>query len=150
MIEIPVETTAAVAEAAPAGPVPEAEPVATGRRKRAVARVRLKPGTGKITVNDKDAAGYFNREALMLIVQQPFEVVGEVGKWDVFARLNGGGPAGQAGALRHGIARGLLKAKPEARLALRKAGLLTRDPRQVERQKPGQPGARKKFQFSKR
>lgn len=150
MIEIDLPTAATATETPDAPPAPVAEPIATGRRKTAVARVRLKPGSGTITVNGREASTYFNREALMLIVQQPFDVLGETGKWDVFARLNGGGPAGQAGALRHGIARALVKGKPDARHALRKAGLLTRDPRQVERQKPGQPGARKKFQFSKR
>ncbi len=143
------DTAAATPEPVPA-PAPVAAPVALGRRKTAVARVRMKAGDGKIQVNGQEAPGYFTRESLMLIVQQPFEVADEVGKWDVIALLNGGGKSGQAGALRHGIARALVKAKPDARLALRKAGLLTRDPRQVERQKPGQPGARKKFQFSKR
>lgn len=151
-IELPGLVTADLATAPEAVAVVETTttPVATGRRKTAVARVRMKPGTGKITVNGREGDAYFMRPILMLLIQQPFDVTGETGKWDVTANLNGGGLSGQAGALRHGISRCLLKTDPDTRTALRKAGLLTRDPRQVERQKPGQPGARKKFQFSKR
>ncbi len=121
----------------------------TGRRKNAVARVRLVPGTGKVTVNGREAAEYFGREALVDYAKAPFKVTDTVGHFDVIARLNGGGIAGQAGALRHGIARALLEAG-EYRPELKKAGYLTRDARVVERKKYGLKKARKRPQFSKR
>ncbi|MBE6463828.1 MAG: 30S ribosomal protein S9 [Eggerthellaceae bacterium] len=121
----------------------------TGRRKNAIARVRLVPGTGKITVNGRDAAEYFGREALVNYVKAPFKVTDTVNHFDVIARLNGGGVSGQAGALRHGISRALLEAG-EYRAELKKAGFLTRDSRMVERKKYGLKKARKRPQFSKR
>lgn len=121
----------------------------TGRRKNAVARVRLVPGTGKVTVNGRDAKEYFGREALVNYALTPFKVTDTQGHFDVIARLNGGGVSGQAGALRHGISRALLEAG-EYRAELKKAGFLTRDPRVVERKKYGLKKARKRPQFSKR
>lgn len=126
------------------------EIVTTGRRKGAVARVRVKPGTGQITVNGRPVDEYMARETLVMIAKQPFDVTETAGKYDVRARCDGGGTSGQAGALRLGIARALAKIDERYRLILRKAGLLTRDARVVERKKYGQPGARKRFQFSKR
>ena len=123
---------------------------ATGRRKTSVARVRLVPGSGAFHINGKDLLGYFKRETLKIIIDQPFEVTNTVGKFDVTARIDGGGLTGQAGALRLGIARALLKYSNELRPELRTAGFLTRDPRSVERKKYGRPKARKRFQFSKR
>ncbi len=122
----------------------------TGRRKHAVARVRLKPGTGKIEVNGKEADSYFSRETLSIMIRMPLQVTEQTGKLDITAKCEGGGPAAQAGALRHGIARALISLDPENRSPLAKAGLLTRDPREVERKKYGQSGARRRFQFSKR
>jgi small subunit ribosomal protein S9 len=122
----------------------------TGRRKNALARVRVMPGTGKITVNGQDADKYFARETSSIIIRMPLEVTGTKDKVDIIAKCEGGGIAGQAGALRHGIARALVQMDPEMRSPLAKAGLMTRDPRMVERKKYGQPGARKRFQFSKR
>jgi small subunit ribosomal protein S9 len=121
----------------------------TGRRKNAVARVRLVPGTGKVTVNGKEAASYFGREALAEYATTPFKVTDTQGHFDVIARCNGGGTSGQAGALRHGIARALLDAG-DYRGELKKAGYLTRDSRMVERKKYGLKKARKRPQFSKR
>ena len=121
----------------------------TGRRKNAVARVRLVPGTGKVTVNGRDAKEFFGREALVNYACTPFKVTDTEGHFDVIARLNGGGIAGQAGALRHGISRALLEAG-DYRAELKKAGFLTRDPRMVERKKYGLKKARKRPQFSKR
>lgn len=126
------------------------EIVTIGRRKAATARVRLQPGTGKITVNGEPIDKYMARETLVMIATQPFEVTGNAGKYDIRARCQGGGLSGQAGALRLGIARALVKVDDNARATLRRAGLLTRDAREVERKKYGQPGARKRFQFSKR
>lgn len=123
---------------------------ATGRRKSSVARVRIKPGNGKITVNNREVLDYFRRETLKMVVNQPFEVTDTLGKFDVEATINGGGLSGQAGALRLGISRALLIWNPEMRPELKSAGFLTRDPRKVERKKYGQPKARKHFQFSKR
>ncbi|RMH95185.1 MAG: 30S ribosomal protein S9 [Calditrichaeota bacterium] len=123
---------------------------ATGRRKRSVARVRLMPGTGKITVNGREVLDYFKLETLKMIIEQPFEVTETKGRYDVVARISGGGLSGQAGALRLGIARALLQVNPDFRPALKAHGFLTRDPREVERKKYGQPKARKRFQFSKR
>ena len=122
----------------------------TGRRKTSVARVRLMPGTGTVTVNGRDAAAYFGRAVLMTLVEAPFKATETEGKFDVIAKLEGGGLSGQAGALRHGIARALLEASDEYRGELKKAGLLRRDPRMVERKKYGLKKARKRPQFSKR
>lgn len=121
-----------------------------GRRKKAIARVYLKEGTGQITVNKKDFKIYFPTGILQFVAQQAFESSDTVGKYDVVANLDGGGINGQAEALRLGIARALVKIDPEFKPALKAKGLMTRDPRMVERKKPGQPKARKKFQFSKR
>ena len=128
----------------------EIESIATGRRKTAIARVRLTKGSGSITVNGRKFEEYFPTTDLRLIVEAPFKVVEGVGKYDVIALCEGGGEPGQAGALRHGIARALIQADDNFRPALKKAGFLTRDPRMKERKKPGQPGARRRFQFSKR
>ena len=122
----------------------------TGRRKRSIARVSLVPGKGAITVNDKDIDTYFPRETLRMIIRQPLQLTGTVGKYDVLASVNGGGLSGQAGALRHGIARALVAADADMKPKLKKEGILTRDPREVERKKYGQAGARRRFQFSKR
>ena len=122
----------------------------TGRRKKSVARVRLYPGTGSITINGRDISDYFGLETLKLIVNQPFGVTETVGKFDIVANVNGGGFSGQAGAIRHGVARALLSAKDEYKPLLKKAGLLTRDPRMKERKKYGLKGARRAPQFSKR
>ncbi len=123
---------------------------AVGKRKRSKARVYMKPGSGAIKVNDKDFKDFFGRPTSQLIIQQPIEVTEQEGKWDIMVNVCGGGPSGQAGATRHGIARALIKADPELRPALKKEGFLTRDAREVERKKPGRPKARKSFQFSKR
>ncbi|MEZ4218441.1 MAG: 30S ribosomal protein S9 [Myxococcota bacterium] len=123
---------------------------ATGKRKTAVARVRLRPGAGLVLVNGRPADEYFGRVGDRLLVAQPFEVTSLAGRYDVHASLSGGGPTGQAGALRHGIARALEKLDPSQRATLKRAGLLTRDPRKKERKKYGQKGARARFQFSKR
>jgi len=130
--------------------VAASEVVTIGRRKSARARVRMKPGTGQVVVNGRPVSEYLAREVLVMLAMQPFGVTDSVDKYDVRARCDGGGLAGQAGALRLGIARALAKADPNYHPILRKAGLLTRDARCVERKKYGQPGARKRFQFSKR
>ncbi|NLP43236.1 MAG: 30S ribosomal protein S9 [Peptococcaceae bacterium] len=122
----------------------------TGRRKKAIARVRLVAGSGKFTINDRDLSEYFDKKTLEMIVQQPFEVTDTVGKYDLIARVHGGGSTGQAGALRMGIARALVKADESLRPALKRAGFLTRDPRMKERHKYGLKKARKAPQFSKR
>lgn len=122
----------------------------TGRRKTSVARVRLVAGEGNIVVNDRPLDQYFGLKTLELIVKQPLNVADVLGKYDVIAKVEGGGPTGQAGAVRHGIARALLKVDGEYRPALKKAGLLTRDPREKERRKYGLKKARKASQFSKR
>lgn len=122
----------------------------TGRRKNAVARVFLKPGTGEITVNGMPADDYFSRDSLSLIIRQPLVVTETTNQFDIRVTLKGGGKAGQAGALRHGIARALCDTDLKYRAALKSAGFMTRDPRMVERKKPGQRGARARFQFSKR
>ncbi|OUN00429.1 MAG: 30S ribosomal protein S9 [Paenibacillaceae bacterium ZCTH02-B3] len=124
--------------------------IATGRRKTAVARVRLVPGEGRITVNKRNIDDYFGLESLKLIVRQPLVLTGLDGKYDVYVIANGGGISGQAGAIRHGIARALLKIDPELRPALKKAGFLTRDPRMKERKKYGLKKARRAPQYSKR
>ncbi len=123
----------------------------TGRRKEAAARVFLAPGTGKISVNGRELETYFCRSNLITLVRQPFEVLGNADQFDVVATVRGGGETGQAGALRHGIARALADRNPEEwRVPVKKAGFLTRDARTKERKKYGQPGARKRFQYSKR
>jgi small subunit ribosomal protein S9 len=122
----------------------------TGRRKTSVARVFLRPGSGKITVNGREFNNYFPTEATRIPVRQPFGIVEMQDKFDVIVLTNGGGVVGQSGAIRLGIARALCQFNVELRGALKKAGLLTRDPRQHERKKYGQKGARKRFQFSKR
>ena len=122
----------------------------TGRRKSSVARVRLYAGTGKVTVNDRDIDDYFGLETLKLIVRQPLVLTGTADKYDVVCRVAGGGVTGQAGAIRHGIARALLQADPDYRQVLKRAGFLTRDPRMKERKKYGLKGARRAPQFSKR
>jgi len=123
---------------------------ATGKRKSSVARVYLKPGTGKITINDRDVNEYFNREVARILLAQPFDVTSTNGKFDVYANVDGGGISGQAGAIRHGISRALLEYNPDLRAPLKKAGFLTRDAREVERKKYGRRKARRRFQFSKR
>ena len=123
---------------------------ATGKRKTAVARVRIKPGTGQIIVNGRTMAEYFPREVLHMRIQNPFELTGAEGRWDVTAKIQGGGIAGQADALRHGIARALEKSDESLRAPLKRQGLLTRDARKKERKKYGQKGARARYQFSKR
>ncbi|HNY45063.1 MAG: 30S ribosomal protein S9 [Bacteroidales bacterium] len=123
---------------------------AIGRRKAAIARVYLRSGKGNITINNRKLEDYFTLTQHQHIVKQPFATLGKLEEFDVKANLEGGGIKGQAEALRLGIARALLKVDPEFRASLKAQGFLTRDPRIVERKKPGQPGARKKFQFSKR
>jgi len=123
---------------------------AIGRRKTSHARVRITPGTGKRTINGRPLKQYLGREILAMIIEQPLELVGLSEKIDVRVNVAGGGLSGQAGAIRHGISRALLKYDEELRKPLKKRGLLTRDPRMVERKKSGQPKARKRFQFSKR
>jgi len=122
----------------------------TGRRKSAVARVRLVPGNGKVTINKKDMDEYFGFETLKMIVRQPLVLTKTEGSYDVLVNVNGGGYTGQAGAIRHGISRALLEVNPEMRPALKKAGFLTRDPRMKERKKYGLKAARRAPQFSKR
>lgn len=122
----------------------------TGRRKSSVARVRLVPGAGKITINGRDIEEYFGLETLKVLARQPLELTGTAGKFDVVASVHGGGFTGQAGALRHGISRALEQADPEYRPVLKKAGFMTRDPRMKERKKYGLKKARKASQFSKR
>ena len=122
----------------------------TGRRKKSVARVRVYPGTGSITINDRAIDDYFGLETLKLIVRQPLVLTGTTEKFDVVCRVNGGGVTGQAGAIRHGMSRALLKFDEELRPALKKAGFLTRDPRMKQRKKYGLKGARRAPQFSKR
>lgn len=123
---------------------------ATGRRKNSVARVRLYPGSGKITINDRDIDDYFGLDTLKIIVRQPMELTETTSKYDVVCRVNGGGVSGQAGAIRHGIARALVVADAELRSEIKKAGFLTRDQRMKERKKYGLKAARKAPQFSKR
>jgi small subunit ribosomal protein S9 len=126
------------------------EVVTKGRRKRATARVRIQPGSGKFLVNGRPVEVYLARETLVQLATQPLDLIGMRESFDVRARCDGGGLAGQAGALRLGIARALVENDENMRSVMRTAGLLTRDSREVERKKPGQPGARKRFQFSKR
>ncbi len=140
----------------PAAPLREQEldaqgrAYATGRRKDAVARVWLKPGTGKITINGRDQEIYFARPTLRLVINQVFDVAERVGQYDVVATVVGGGLSGQAGAVRHGISQALAKYEPALRTAVKREGFLTRDPRVVERKKYGKAKARRSFQFSKR
>jgi len=158
--EAPAEEAAAPAEAAPP-PVQQAplreqqldkhgRAYATGRRKDAIARVWLKPGSGKIVVNGREQEVYFARPSLRLVINQPFDVADRKGQYDVVATVKGGGLSGQAGAVKHGIAQALSRYEPALRTAVKQAGFLTRDPRVVERKKYGRAKARRSFQFSKR
>lgn len=122
----------------------------TGRRKTSTARVYLRPGSGDIKVNRRSFDEYFPNEALRMIIRQPLSLTDNIGKFDILVNVDGGGTAGQAGAVRHGITRALLEYNADLRPTLKKAGLVTRDPRRKERKKYGQKGARKRFQFSKR
>jgi len=150
------EGEAPVTPQAPAAPVREQEldgqgrAYATGRRKDAVARVWLKPGSGKITVNGRDQEVYFARPTLRLVISQPFQVTDRTGQYDVVATVKGGGLSGQAGAVKHGISQALSKYEPALRSTVKAAGFLTRDSRVVERKKYGRAKARRSFQFSKR
>ena len=132
--------------------MPESEQVffATGRRKGAVARVRMKPGSGKIVVNHRPLEEYFGRKTSLMVIRQPLELTQSAGQYDIFVNVNGGGLSGQAGAIRHGITRTLMVINPGLRPVLKKAGFITRDPRVKERKKYGQRGARARFQYSKR
>jgi small subunit ribosomal protein S9 len=122
----------------------------TGRRKTSTARVYLRPGSGAATINGRTLEQYFPNDVLKMIIQQPLQTTENAGKFDLVATVEGGGPAGQAGAVRHGLARALAEYNPDLRKALRDAGFLTRDPRKKERKKYGQRGARARYQFSKR
>ena len=122
----------------------------TGRRKTSTARVYLRPGTGEFRINRKTFEEYFPNQALRMVIRQPLTLTDTAGKFDIVVNVAGGGPAGQAGALRHGITRALMEFNADLRPALKDAGLVTRDPRAKERKKYGQKGARKRFQFSKR
>ncbi len=124
--------------------------ISIGRRKESVARVRIAPGTGNIVINGRTMDEYFGRETSKMILVEPLKLVDQMGKLDVFVSAKGGGLSGQAGAIRHGISRALCTFNPEFRPVLKKAGFMTRDARAVERKKYGRPGARKRFQFSKR
>ncbi|SUZ91262.1 uncharacterized protein METZ01_LOCUS44116 [marine metagenome] len=123
---------------------------AIGRRKSSIARVNMSSGKGAFIVNNRPIENYFGRDTLKMVMGQPLELLQLTGKYDISAKVNGGGLSGQAGAIRLGIARCIEKINPDNRLSLKQAGMLTRDSREVERKKYGQPGARKKFQFSKR
>lgn len=161
---VPAAPAAPAEEAAPAAPVvkstlavlrereidAQGRSYATGRRKDAVARVWLKPGTGRIIVNGRDQTAYFARPTLRLVINQPFEVADRTEQFDVIATVKGGGLSGQAGAVKHGIAQALSKYEPTLRPLVKAAGFLTRDSRTVERKKYGRAKARKSFQFSKR
>ena len=150
------EAQAPVVRTGPAAPIRPQEidaqgrAYATGRRKDAVARVWLKPGSGKITVNGRDQAVYFARPTLRLVIAQTFQITDRVDQYDIVATVKGGGLSGQAGAVKHGIAQALSKYEPLLRAAVKSAGFLTRDPRVVERKKYGRAKARRSFQFSKR
>jgi small subunit ribosomal protein S9 len=122
----------------------------TGRRKTSTARVYLRPGAGEVKINRKTFETYFPNETLRMIIRQPLQLTETVNKFDILVNVDGGGPAGQAGAIRHGITRALMEFNSDLRRALKQAGLVTRDPRIKERKKYGQKGARKRFQFSKR
>jgi small subunit ribosomal protein S9 len=123
---------------------------ATGRRKEATARVWVKPGTGSMMINGRPMDEYFGRETSIMVINQPLQVLEQMGKVDMTVNVRGGGLSGQAGAIRHGLSRALCRMSGDYRSPLKKAGFLTRDARAVERKKSGQPGARKRFQFSKR
>jgi len=123
---------------------------ATGKRKSAIARVWMKEGDGTLIVNKRNFDDYFTRDSLKMLIRQPLEIAGQVGKFDFYINVRGGGISGQAGAIKHGISKTLLEYDAALRPVLKKAGLLTRDSRIKERKKYGQPGARKRFQFSKR
>ena len=123
---------------------------ATGKRKTAVARVWLMPGDGNITINKRHIDDYLKRETAKMVIRQPLELTETLGKYDIYVNVRGGGISGQAGAIKHGISKALLEANPDFRPLLKKAGFLTRDSRVKERKKYGQPGARKRFQYSKR
>jgi small subunit ribosomal protein S9 len=123
---------------------------ATGKRKSAIARIYMKEGAGAITVNKRTFDNYFTRDSLKMLIQQPLDIVGKRGQFDFFVNVQGGGMAGQAGAVKHGISKALVEYDQEMRTMLKRAGFLTRDSRIKERKKYGQPGARKRFQFSKR
>jgi small subunit ribosomal protein S9 len=123
---------------------------ATGRRKTSIARVWMKPGTGEITINKRTMDEYFGRPTSKMVVRQPLELTDNVGKFDIDVNVCGGGPSGQAGAIKHGITKALLEVDPELRASLKKAGFITRDSRIKERKKYGKRGARRSFQFSKR
>jgi len=123
---------------------------ATGRRKTSVARVWLKPGEGAVTINKRSIDDYLKRETAKMIIRQPLELTETLGKFDIYVNVRGGGISGQAGAIKHGISRALLAVNPDFRPLLKKSGFLTRDSRVKERKKYGQPGARKRFQYSKR
>ena len=154
--EAPVSAETPVVPAAPPAPLREQEldaqgrAYATGRRKDAVARVWVKPGTGKITINGRDQEVYFARPTLRLIINQPFDITDRAGQYDVVATVKGGGLSGQAGAVKHGISQALSKYEPALRSTIKAAGFLTRDSRVVERKKYGRAKARRSFQFSKR
>jgi len=130
--------------------VEEALYVATGKRKTAVAQIRMKPGSGKIIVNNRTLENYFGRETSRMIIKQPLELTSTIERYDIFINVRGGGASGQAGAIKHGISRALLEADAELRKVLKRAGFLTRDAREVERKKYGHKKARKRFQYSKR
>ena len=123
---------------------------ATGKRKTSVARVWIKPGTGQIMINKRTIDEYFGRPTSKMVVRQPLELTENIGKFDVSVNVSGGGPSGQAGAIKHGITKALLEADPELRASLKKAGFITRDSRIKERKKYGRRAARRSFQFSKR
>jgi len=148
------EATGAVTETAPETLEPKLDAqgrsYATGKRKDAVARVWLKPGSGRISVNGKDIEGYFGRAVLRMVINQPFTAANRESQYDVMATVNGGGLSGQAGAVRHGISKALIRHEPTLRPVLKKGGFLTRDSRVVERKKYGRAKARRSFQFSKR
>ena len=154
----PAEGAVAAEAEGPPEPAPLAEPkidaqgrsYATGRRKNAIARVWVKPGSGRITVNGRESKSYFMRPVLRMVINQPFEVTHRTGQFDVVCTVTGGGLSGQAGALRHGISRALSYFEPALRPTLKAEGFLTRDARVVERKKYGRAKARRSFQFSKR
>ena len=123
---------------------------ATGKRKTAVARVWLMPGEGNITINKRHIDDYLKRDTAKMVIRQPLELTDTLGKYDIYVNVRGGGISGQAGAIKHGISKALLEAHPDFRSLLKKAGFLSRDSRVKERKKYGQPGARKRFQYSKR
>jgi len=123
---------------------------ATGKRKTAAAQVRIKPGSGKIIVNNRTLENYFGRETSRMIIKQPLELTNTLERYDIFVTVRGGGASGQAGAIKHGISRALIEADAELRKVLKRAGFLTRDAREVERKKYGRKKARKRFQYSKR